>query len=82
MSLEGFTWPRRFNNIYYDFRKITWLGLRAVSDLTGVTARVHKINRECLWRWLRSREDADLWNRRCWNGLLNSSRPPFPATKV
>lgn len=59
MSLEGFTWPRRFvvNNIYYDFEKYGWDSGYLIDRKYGTV--VYKINRECLWRYTFS-EDADL----------------------
>ncbi|MCK9282708.1 MAG: FAD-dependent monooxygenase [Rhodocyclaceae bacterium] len=59
MSLEGFTWPRRFvvTNIYYDFAKYGWDSGYLIDRKYGTV--IYKLNQEGLWRYTFS-EDAGL----------------------
>lgn len=59
MSLDGFTWPRRFvvTNIHYDFEKYGWDSGYLIDHKYGTV--VYKINQEGLWRYTFS-EDANL----------------------
>lgn len=59
LSLEGFTWPRRFvvTNIHYDFEKYGWDSGYLIDRDYGTV--VYKINQDGLWRYTFS-EDANL----------------------